>query len=141
MPCLQRMPLAGLVRKLGKMTAVGLVKPFSVAANLVIRKLGDEALLKRARTHPLAVLTARQVHAHGPGETGGLTWQPVPKIIDALDAAFYATFKNVDKPVLLALAMRVAVRRDGDPIAGPSPLRAGAVPATPGERGWCCSRF
>ena len=32
------------VRNLGKMTAVGLVKPFSAAANLVIRKLGDEAL-------------------------------------------------------------------------------------------------
>ncbi len=46
---LQRMPLTALVRSLGKMTAVGLVKPFSAAANLVIRKLGDEALLKRAR--------------------------------------------------------------------------------------------
>ena len=51
---LQRMPLTALVRNLGKMTAVGLVKPLSVAASLVIRKLGDEALLKRARSHPLA---------------------------------------------------------------------------------------
>ena len=103
---LQRMPLTALVRNLGKMTAVGLVKPFSVAANLVIRKLGDEALLKRARIHPLAVLIAQKVYAQGRGEKGGLTWQPVPKIIDALDAAFYATFKNVEpcgKPVLLAL--------------------------------------
>ena len=47
---LQRMPLTALVRNLGKMTAVGLVKPFSAAVNLVIRKLGHEALLKRART-------------------------------------------------------------------------------------------
>jgi 60 kDa SS-A/Ro ribonucleoprotein len=103
---LQRMPLTALVRNLGKMTAVGLVKPFSEAANLVIRKLGDEALLKRARIHPLAVLIAQKVYAQGRGEKGGLTWQPVPKIIDALDAAFYATFRNVEpcgKPVLLAL--------------------------------------
>jgi len=103
---LPRMPLTALVRNLGKMTAVGLVKPFSAAANLVIRKLGDEALLKRARIHPLAVLIAQKVYAQGRGEKGGLTWQPVPKIIDALDAAFYATFKNVEpcgKPVLLAL--------------------------------------
>ena len=103
---LQRMPLTALVRNLGKMTAVGLVKPFSAAANLVIRKLGDEALLKRARIHPLAVLIAQKVYAQGRGEKGGLTWQPVPKIIDALDAAFYATFKNIEpcgKPVLLAL--------------------------------------
>ena len=103
---LQRMPLTALVRNLSKMTAVGLVKPFSAAANLVIRKLGDEALLKRARIHPLAVLIAQKVYAQGRGEKGGLTWQPVPKINDALDAAFYATFQNVEpcgKPVLLAL--------------------------------------
>ncbi len=45
------MPLTALVRNLGKMSAVGLVKPFSQAAELVVRKLKDEALLlKRART-------------------------------------------------------------------------------------------
>lgn len=53
----QRMPLTALVRNLGKMAAVGLVKPFSQAAELVVRKLKDEALLKRARIYPLAVLT------------------------------------------------------------------------------------
>jgi hypothetical protein len=36
------------------MSAVGLVKPFSQAADLVVRKLKDEALFKRARIHPLA---------------------------------------------------------------------------------------
>jgi 60 kDa SS-A/Ro ribonucleoprotein len=57
---LPRMPLTALVRDLGEMTAVGLVKPFSTAANLMIRKLGDEVLLKRARIHTLAVLTAQE---------------------------------------------------------------------------------
>ena len=56
---LQRMPVTAMVRNLGKMTAIGLVKPFSDAANLVIRKLGEETLLKRARIHPLAVLPVR----------------------------------------------------------------------------------
>ncbi|HWH69503.1 MAG TPA: TROVE domain-containing protein, partial [Candidatus Sulfotelmatobacter sp.] len=91
---LQRMPLTALVRNLGKMTAVGLVKPFSEAASLIVRKLSDEALLKRARIHPLAVLIAQKVYAQGRGEKGSLSWQPVPKIVDALDAAFYATFQN-----------------------------------------------
>src|SRR5207245_8967256 len=62
--------------------------------------------LKRARIHPLAVLIAEKVYAQGKGDKGALTWKPVPKIIDALDAAFYATFQNVEpggKPVLLAL--------------------------------------
>jgi len=116
---LQRMPLTALVRNLGKMSAVGLVKPFSQAADLVVRKLKDEALLKRARIHPLAVLVAQKVYAQGRGEKGRLTWKPVSKIIDALDAAFYATFQNVEpcgKPVLLALD--VSGSMDGSMIAG-----------------------
>ena len=103
---LQRMPMTAMIRNLGKMTSIGLVQPFSDAAKLIVRKLGDEAVLKRARIHPLAVLIAEKVYAQGKGEKGSLTWQPVPNVIDALDAAFYATFQNVEpcgKPVLLAL--------------------------------------
>ena len=103
---LQRMPMTAMIRNLGKMTSIGLVQPFSDAAKLIVRKLGDETVLKRARIHPLAVLIAEKVYAQGKGEKGSLTWKPVPKIVDALDAAFYATFQNVEpcnKPVLLAL--------------------------------------
>ena len=103
---LQRMPMTAMIRNLGKMTSIGLVQPFSDAAKLIVRKLGDETVLKRARIHPMAVLIAGKVYAQGKGEKGSLTWQPVPKIIDALNAAFYATFQNVEpcgKPVLLAL--------------------------------------
>jgi 60 kDa SS-A/Ro ribonucleoprotein len=116
---LQRMPITALVRNLGKMTAIGLVKPFGETARLVVRKLKDEALLKRARIHPLAVLIAQKVYAQGRGEKGSLTWKPVSKIVDALDAAFYATFQNVEpcgKPVLLALD--VSGSMDGSMIAG-----------------------
>ena len=52
------MPLTAMLRSQGKRTTIGLAKSFSEAANLVIRKLGDETLLKRARIHPLAMLTA-----------------------------------------------------------------------------------
>jgi 60 kDa SS-A/Ro ribonucleoprotein len=103
---LEHMPMTAMIRNLGKMTSIGLVQPFSDAAKLIVRKLGDETLLKRARIHPLAVLIAEKVYAQGKGEKGSLTWKPVPKIVDALDAAFYATFQNVEpcgKPVLLAL--------------------------------------
>ena len=103
---LANMPMAAMIRNLGKMTSIGLVQPFSDAAKLIVRKLGDESSLKRSRIHPLAVLIAQKVYAQGKGDKGSLTWTPVPKIIDALDAAFYATFQNVQpcgKPVLLAL--------------------------------------
>jgi 60 kDa SS-A/Ro ribonucleoprotein len=76
-------------------------------------------LLKRARIHPLAVLIAEKVYAQCKGDKGSPTWQPVSKVIDALDAAFYATFSNVEpcgKPVLLALD--VSGSMEGSPIAG-----------------------
>jgi 60 kDa SS-A/Ro ribonucleoprotein len=103
---LANMPMTAMIRNLGKMTSIGLVQPFSDAAKTIVRKLGDETALKRARIHPLAVLIAEKVYAQGKGNKGSLTWKPVPKIIDALDEAFYATFRNVEpcgKPVLLAL--------------------------------------
>ena len=103
---LAHMPMTAMIRNLGKMTSLGLIQPFSDAAKFVINKLGDEKALKRARIHPLAVLIAQKVYAQGHGEKGDLKWKPVSKIIDALDAAFYATFSNVKpcgKPVLLAL--------------------------------------
>ena len=103
---LQHMPLTAMIRNLGKMTAIGLIKPLSETAKFIVGKLSDETVLKRARIHPLAVLIAEKVYAQGRGEKGALTWKPVPQIIDALDRAFYATFANVEpcgKPVLLAL--------------------------------------
>src|SRR6185369_17114938 len=103
---LERMPMTAMIRNLGKMTAIGLIKLFSDAKKLVVRKLKDETVLKRSRIHPLAVLVAQKIYAQGHGDKGGLKWSPVSAIVDALDAAFYATFSNVEpcnKPVLLAL--------------------------------------
>jgi 60 kDa SS-A/Ro ribonucleoprotein len=103
---LERMPMTAMIRNLGKMTSIGLIKPFSDAKKLVLRKLKDETALKRSRIHPLAVLVAQKIYAQGHGDKGALKWSPVSAIVDALDAAFYATFSNVEpcnKPVLLAL--------------------------------------
>lgn len=103
---LQRMPMTAMIRNLGKMTSLGLIKPFSDAKKLVLRKLKDETALKRSRIHPLAVLVAQKIYAQGHGDKGALKWSPVSAITDALDEAFYATFSNVTpcgKPVLLAL--------------------------------------
>ncbi len=103
---LEHMPMTATIRNLGKMTSLGLLKPFSDAKRLIVRKLRDETALKRARIHPLAVLVAQKIYAQGHGDKGALKWSPVSAVVDALDEAFYATFQNVEpcgKPVLLAL--------------------------------------
>src|SRR5438445_1320363 len=103
---LDRIPMTAMIRNLGKMTSIGLIKPFSDAKKRSLRKLKDATALKRSRIHPLAVLVGQKIYAQGHGEKGALKWSPVSAIVDALDAAFYATFGDVEpcrKPVLLAL--------------------------------------
>lgn len=103
---LERMPLGAMIRNLGKMTAVGLVAPLSAAAATVAGRLADERHLRKSRVHPLNVLNALRTYAQGHGERGSLRWEPVQSVVDALDAAFYAAFGNVEptgRRILLAL--------------------------------------
>ena len=103
---LERMPMTALVRSLAKLTAVGVVKPLGDSLPLVLSALGDTDRIAKARLHPLAILMALRVYAQGRGDKGGLTWEPVQPVIDALNAAFYTAFKAVEptgKRMLLAL--------------------------------------
>ena len=100
------MPMTALIRNLATLTRVGLVVPGSDATRQVVTRLGDAQRLRAARIHPIAVLAALKTYAQGKGERGKTTWTPVPQVVDALDAAFYATFQNVEptgKRWLLAL--------------------------------------
>jgi 60 kDa SS-A/Ro ribonucleoprotein len=103
---LERMPLTALVRSLGKLTDVGVVKPLGDMLPLVLSALGDPDRIAKARLHPLAILLALRTYAQGKGDRGGLTWEPVQAVIDALNAAFYVAFKAVEptgRRLLLAL--------------------------------------
>ncbi len=93
---LPSMPLNALVRNLGKMTAVGLLKSTGDATKHVVTQLANKDYIAKSRLHPLAVLVAMKVYAQGHGEKGKLSWTPVRKIVDALDAAFYLAFGNVE---------------------------------------------
>lgn len=103
---LERMPLTAMVRNLATMTRVGLLKPLSAAADKVAAELGDAGRLRASRLHPMALLLALKTYASGRGVKSGQAWSPVAQVVDALDAAFYAAFANVEpagKRWLLAL--------------------------------------
>jgi 60 kDa SS-A/Ro ribonucleoprotein len=103
---LEDMPMTALVRNLATLTRVGLLTPGSDATRRVTAQLGDEARLRKARVHPIALLAALKTYAQGRGERGGNTWQPVAQVIDALDRAFYLSFGSVvpaNKRFVLAL--------------------------------------
>jgi 60 kDa SS-A/Ro ribonucleoprotein len=103
---LASMGVTAMIRNLGKMTAVGLLRPLSAAARRVCEVLGDVEALKRGRVHPLSMLVAQNVYRQGHGDKGSLSWEPVGSIVNALDAGFYSAFKAVEptgKRHLLAL--------------------------------------
>jgi 60 kDa SS-A/Ro ribonucleoprotein len=93
---LPEMPLTALLRGLAQLTSVGLLTSRSAATKFVCQRLTDAAALKKARVHPIAVLSALRVYGSGHGVRGSLTWTPVPEIRQALDRAFELAFHAVE---------------------------------------------
>lgn len=102
---LTNMPVMATVRNLGKMTQVGLLKPFAPEVETVLERLSANAI-QHSLIHPIQILMALTTYRSGAGVRGSLTWEPVPQIVEGLDAAFYMAFDNVDashKNTFLAL--------------------------------------
>ena len=103
---LESMPMTAMIRNLATMTRVGLVTSQSAAAKTIAAALRDPQRLAKARVHPIGVLSALMTYKSGRGVRGSGTWEPVASIVDALDAAFYASFGIIEpagKRMLLAL--------------------------------------
>jgi 60 kDa SS-A/Ro ribonucleoprotein len=103
---LEDMPMTALIRNLATMTRVGVLAPGSAGTSEAVAQLRDRERIRKARVHPIALLAALRTYAAGHGVRGRNTWSPVTAIIDALDAAFYTAFENVEptgKRLLLAL--------------------------------------
>jgi 60 kDa SS-A/Ro ribonucleoprotein len=103
---LEDMPMTAMIRNLATMTRVGVVAPGSAGLDTVVAQLGDADRLRAARVHPVALLAALRTYQAGRGVRGRHAWNPVREVVDALDAAFYTAFGNVEpagKRLLLAL--------------------------------------
>lgn len=127
---LPNLGLTNIIRNLARMTASGYLTQGSDAQRLIIDKLANSEALKKARVHPIAVLAALKTYESGHGVKGKLTWNPLPKLVDALDDAFYGTFTNVEptgKRRLLALD--VSGSMDGGQVAGIAGLTPRVVSA------------
>lgn len=85
-----------LLRNLGKLTNIGLLKPLSSTSKEVADRLTDEEAIKRGRVHPFSILLAASTYKEGHGFRGKLTWTPDQKIVQALSDAFYLAFDAVE---------------------------------------------
>lgn len=103
---LPHMPYTALIRNLGRMTAVGAIRPMSRMAAEVPEYIIDEQHILHPPIHPIKILAALATYSQGHGARGDLTWDPNPGIIDALNKAFYMSFGNVvstGKRIMLSL--------------------------------------
>ena len=103
---LEEMPMTALIRNLATMTRAGVLAPGSDGSAKVVEQLSGHDRIRRGRVHPIAVLAALRTYGAGRGMRGRNEWKPVREVVDALDAAFYAAFRNVEaagKRLLLAL--------------------------------------
>lgn len=113
------MPLGAMLRNLARMTANGLLTSNAGALATVVARLGDPVAIRKARVHPLAVLAALVTYQQGHGARGGLSWKPEPRVVQALDRAFYAAFDNVPSTGLRwMLAVDVSGSMDSGLLAG-----------------------
>lgn len=101
------MPQGALIRQLPRLTRLGVIGPKDMGRTMeVAARIADPVRLVKARVHPVNVLVALRTYASGHGARSDATWNPVPQVTDALDAAFYAAFGAVEasgKRHLLAL--------------------------------------
>lgn len=90
----QGVPQGALLRQLPRLTRLGLTT--GATGKLIVAQVTDPERLKKARIHPINVLVAAKTYAQGHGMRGSSSWTPDRKIIDALDAAFYLAYGNVE---------------------------------------------
>jgi 60 kDa SS-A/Ro ribonucleoprotein len=123
---LPHMGLTAMLRNLGNMSRIGLLTDGNrETVNVVVKSLASAEQLRRARIHPIAVLSALVTYQQGHGMRGSGEWKPVTKVIDALDSAFYTSFGNVEPcGKRLVLALDVSGSMDGSIIASVPGLTA-----------------
>ncbi|MDX6526293.1 MAG: 60 kDa SS-A/Ro ribonucleoprotein [Gaiellales bacterium] len=116
---LDDMPMTALIRNLATMTRVGVLGPGSDGTARAVAQLGDAERIRAARVHPIALLAALRTYAAGHGARGRGEWAPVRELVDALDAAFYLAFGNVEPAgTRLLLALDVSGSMEWGEVAG-----------------------
>jgi 60 kDa SS-A/Ro ribonucleoprotein len=93
---LPNMGMTALIRQLGRLTNIGVIKPLSSDMKVVLSKLTDTEAIKAGRIHPITILNAFNQYKTGHGDKGSLTWTPVQQVLDALNDAFYDSFQYVE---------------------------------------------
>jgi 60 kDa SS-A/Ro ribonucleoprotein len=98
------MPIGALIRQLPRLTNLGITGRGTV--HTIVNQLTDEDALRKGRVHPVKLLYALKTYSSGHSAKGSGSWTPSQRVVDALDQAFYLSFKTMEpsgKRTLLAM--------------------------------------
>lgn len=127
---LQEMPMTAMIRNLGTMSKIGLIKPLSDAEKLVFQRLTDAERLRGAKVHPIQVLSALRTYSSGRGVRSAASWNVSTKVVEALDEAFELSFGAVEPAgTRHLLGLDVSGSMSGGEIAGVPGLSPSAATA------------
>lgn len=94
----EQMPIGALLRNLGSLTEIGVIR-FDKVDNLnrIESVLTDVERLRKGRIHPIDVLKALKTYESG-GSLGksSKTWQKVDRVVDILDNALSLSFETLE---------------------------------------------
>ena len=127
---LQEMPMTAMIRNLGTMSKIGLIKPLSDAEKLVFQRLTDAERLRGAKVHPIQILSALRTYSSGRGVRSAASWNVSTKVVEALDEAFELSFGAVEPAgTRHLLGLDVSGSMSGGEIAGVPGLSPSAATA------------
>jgi 60 kDa SS-A/Ro ribonucleoprotein len=91
------MGMTALMRNASRVARLPESREKSQIEEAVAERLADPEMVRKGRLHPVNILTAMRTYAAGRSQVGygngGSTWTPNRLVTDALDEAFYASFK------------------------------------------------
>ena len=88
--------MTAMIRNLGTMSKIGLIKPLSDAEKLVFQRLTDAERLRGSKVHPIQILSALRTYSSGRGVRSAASWNVSTKVVEALDEAFELSFGAVE---------------------------------------------
>jgi len=99
--------LTWLLRNLGNLSKQGILVDQNFSqVNKVCSRLTNPEDIKRARIHPIAILSALLTYSSGSGFRSSSSWSVSQKVVNALNDAFHIAFGNVEptgKRILIGL--------------------------------------
>ena len=113
------MPLTALIRNLGNLTKAGVIAPMSDHTWNAVGMLRDVDHLRKARIHPIQIISALRTYMAGRGILGSNKWAPVSQVCEALEAAVDLTFETVPSTgQRYYVGVDISVSMGGGTIAG-----------------------